>query len=43
MRMVQIGQMKWAVYSKQGFVVIITSDKAIAEYYADEKRDKSNM
>jgi hypothetical protein len=37
MRMVQIGQMKWAVYSKQGFVVIITRDRKIAESFLEKE------
>jgi hypothetical protein len=33
--MVQIGDMKYAVYDKRGKVVIITSDREIAERYAN--------
>ena len=36
MRLVQIGDMKYAVYDKQGFVVIITSVRAIAERFLNE-------
>ena len=32
----QIGDMKYAVYDKRGFVVIITSVRAIAERFLDE-------
>jgi len=33
MSLVQIGDMKYVVYDKRGKVVIITSDKGIAERY----------
>jgi len=33
MHLVQIGAMKYVVYDKRGKVVIITSDKEIAERY----------
>ena len=33
--MVRIGEMKYAVYDKKGKVVIITTCRQIAEYYAN--------
>ena len=35
MRLVQIGDMKYAVYDKCGKVVIITTSREIAERYAN--------
>ena len=35
MVMVRIGEMKYAVYDENGKVVVITSDKRIAEYHAN--------
>lgn len=35
--MVRIGEMKYAVYDKNGKVVVITSCREIAEYYANGK------
>jgi hypothetical protein len=35
MKLVQIGDMKYAVYDKRGKVVIITSNKEIARRYVD--------
>jgi len=35
MRLVQIGDMKYAVYDKRGKVVIITTCKQIAEWYTN--------
>jgi hypothetical protein len=35
MKLVQIGDMKYAVYDKCGKVVIITSNKEIARRYVD--------
>ena len=35
MRLVQIGDMKYAVYDKQGKVVIITTSRIIAERFAN--------
>jgi hypothetical protein len=37
MKMLQIGPLRWAVYSRDGFVVIITSDRKIAERYANDE------
>jgi len=34
MRLEQIGRMRYAVYDKQGKIVIITSNRDIAERYA---------
>ena len=34
--MKRIGEMVYAVYDKRGKVVIITSDRKIAEYYAND-------
>ena len=39
MSLVQIGAMRYAVYDKQGKVVIITSNREIAERYAYGKDD----
>jgi len=36
--MVRIGDMKYAVYDEKGKVVVITSNREIAEYYANDKR-----
>jgi len=36
--MVRIGDMKYAVYDESGKVVVITSCREIAEYYANDKR-----
>jgi hypothetical protein len=36
MRLVQIGDMKYAVYDKRGKVVIITSSREIAERFLNE-------
>lgn len=35
--MVRIGEMKYAVYDEKGKVVVITSCREIAEYYANGK------
>ena len=37
MVMIQISDMKYAVYDENGKVVVITSCRAIAEYYANDK------
>ena len=39
MRLVQIGAMKYAVYDKQGKVVIITTCREIAERYANDSNN----
>jgi hypothetical protein len=39
MRLVQLGAMKYVVYDKHGKIVIITSVKAIAERFLDERTD----
>ena len=35
--MMRIGDMKYAVYDENGKVVVITSCREIAEYYANDK------